>query len=161
MALVRRWLVALACSLSVLWLSGPGWSPSVPSGTPALAPEALSVRPLAVLVQAAGWQVSAGLLVSEVVTGGVSASDEFVEIYNASDGALDLGGLELVYVTSSGSTVTRKQTWTSLLVPAHGHLLVANSTGSYATVADGLYTGGFAATGGSLVLRTLGGTVLD
>ena len=78
---------------------------------------------------AVSWPPSTGFLVSEVVTGGASASDEFVEIYNASASALDLANLELVYVTSTGTTVTRKQTWTSLLVASHRHVLIANSSG--------------------------------
>ena len=112
-------------------------------------------------VAAVAWAPSDGLVVGEVVTGGTSASDEFVEIYNSAVTDRDLGGLELVYVTSSGSTVTRKQTWTQLTLGAHRHLLIANSAGKWATGADGLYSSGFAATGGSLVLRTLGGSVVD
>jgi len=109
----------------------------------------------------AGWPVSGSLLVSEVVTGAASASDEFVEIYNAGATAQDLGGLEIVYVTASGSTVSRKQAWTELVVGPGRHVLIANSAGKWASAADGLYSGGFAATGGSLVLRTLDGMVLD
>jgi len=118
-------------------------------------------RQLAVQAAAVAWPVSDGLVVGEVVTGATSASDEFVEIYNAAATDRDLGGLEIVYVTATGSTVTRKQTWTQLILPAHRHLLLANSSGKWASGADGLYSGGFAATGGSLVLRTLGGTVID
>ena len=121
----------------------------------------LALRPAAAFAQAVSWPPSTGLLVSEVVTGGASASDEFVELYNASASALDLGGLELVYVTASGSTVTRKQTWTQQIVPAHRHLLIANAAGTWAAGADGTYTGGFAASGGSIALRTLGGVVVD
>jgi hypothetical protein len=99
--------------------------------------------------------------VSEVVTGGAGASDEFVEVYNAAPAALSLANLELVYVTASGSTITRKQTWTDLLLQPGQHLLLANSVGSFAAQADGLYSGGFAASGGSLVLRVVGGTVID
>src|SRR5262245_7963789 len=51
------------------------------------------------------------LIVSEVVTGGSSASDEFVEIANQGGAPVDIAGLEVVYATSSGSTVTRKATW--------------------------------------------------
>ena len=65
---------------------------------------------------AVSWPV-ATLLVSEIQTGGASASDEFAEITNVGPGAVDLAGLELVYVTSTGSTVTRKasavQRWRS------------------------------------------------
>src|SRR4051794_26563009 len=121
------------------------------------APVGLDAQPLA----AVGWSPSTGLLVSEVVTGGTSASDEFIEIYNASTATLDLAGLELVYATSTGTTVTRKQTWTSLAVPSHRHVLLANSSGRWATGADGVYSGGLAATGGSAVLRIVGGAVID
>src|SRR3954467_9155767 len=106
------------------------------------APVGLDAQPLA----AVGWPPSTGLLVSEVVTGGTSASDEFIEIYNASTGTLDLAGLELVYATSTGTTVTRKQTWTSLPVPSHRHVLLASSSGRWAPGADGIFLGGLAAT---------------
>ena len=59
---------------------------------------------------AVGWPPST-LVVSEVQTGGASASDEFVEVANQGAAPVDLGGLEVVYATSSGSTVTRKATW--------------------------------------------------
>jgi len=112
---------------------------------------------------AATWPVSTGMLVSEVVTRGAAASDQYVELYNASPAAIDLAGLELVYVTATGLTVTRKQTWTSLAVPSHGHLLIANAGGTYAAAADGLFSnGGFSTSGGALVLRAVtGGAVVD
>jgi hypothetical protein len=50
------------------------------------------IEPLA----AVAWPPSSGLLVGEVVTGGTSASDEFVEVYNAAPTTADLCGLELV-----------------------------------------------------------------
>ena len=110
----------------------------------------------------ATWPVSAGLVLAEAVTGGVSASDEYVEIYNAGTVATDLGGCELVYVTASGATVTRKAAFDSPLVLAPGaHLLVANSAGAYAALADATYSGGLAADGGSLALRHVGGAVID
>ena len=125
--------------------------------TAAAAPGA--VRPLGVTAQAAvAWPPSSGLLVAEVVTGGASASDEYVELTNASATAVDLAGLEVAYVTSSGSTVTRKASWTTPLALEPGrHLLVANASGIYAASADATYSGGFAATGGAIVLRPIGG----
>jgi hypothetical protein len=108
------------------------------------------------------WPVSTGPVLAEAVTGGVSASDEYVEIYNAGAVATDLGGCELVYLTASGATTTRKAAFDSPLMLAPGaHLLVANSAGAYAPLADGTYTGGLAADGGSLVLRHVGGAVID
>src|SRR5262245_60524158 len=77
---------------------------------------------------AVGWPPSTGLLVAEVVTGGTSASDEFFELANAGGSPLDLAGLEVAYVTSSGATVTRKASWTApLLVQPGQHVLIANS----------------------------------
>ena len=57
------------------------------------------------------WPVSTSLLLAELQTGGASASDEFVEVTNAGAASADLVGLEVVYVTSTGGTVTRKATW--------------------------------------------------
>src|SRR4051794_22238588 len=64
------------------------------------------------LVAAVGWPVSS-LVVSEVQTGGGSASDEFIELANAGFVTVDLSGLEVAYATASGSTVTRKATWST------------------------------------------------
>ena len=117
--------------------------------------------PLPVELGAVTWPAST-VLVSEVQTGGDSASDEFAEITNAGGAAIDLAGLELVYVTSTGTTVTRKASWatTQLLAPVQ-HLYVANSAGIFASLADATYSGGFAATGGAIVLRAIGGAPVD
>ncbi|HEU4919622.1 MAG TPA: lamin tail domain-containing protein, partial [Candidatus Limnocylindrales bacterium] len=113
------------------------------------------------LAAAVGWPTST-LLVSEIVTGGASASDEFAELTNAGATAIDLTGHELVYVASSGSTVTRKAAWASATILGPGaHLLVANVSGAFAAVADATYSGGFAASGGALVLRPIGGEPID
>src|SRR4051794_19403145 len=104
------------------------------------------------------WPTST-LVVSEVQTGGASASDEFVEIANQGAVAVDLLGMEVVYATSSGSTVTRKATWsTSLILEASHRILLANGAGTLASVGDAVYTGGFAAAGGGGA-RPVGGGV--
>ena len=108
------------------------------------------------------WPPSTGFIVAEVVTGGASASDEFFELANAGSTSLDLAGLEVAYVTSSGATVTRKASWTAATVVAPGqHVLIANSAGIHGAAADATYSGGIAATGGALVLRPTGGTAID
>ena len=90
------------------------------------------------------------------MTGGVSASDEFVELYNPTASAQSLEGLELVYVTATGATITRKAVWGSGgLFSRGGHLLVANEAGLFAGIADATYAGGLAAAGGSMALRTM------
>jgi uncharacterized protein YdeI (BOF family) len=100
------------------------------------------------------------VLISEVVTGGSSASDEFAELYNPGDVALALDGLELIYVSASGATVTRKAAWGTGAAPIQpgAHLLIANEAGAFAPIADVTYANGLAATGGSLALRVQGAT---
>ncbi|MEO8625540.1 MAG: hypothetical protein ABI452_02465 [Candidatus Limnocylindrales bacterium] len=105
--------------------------------------------------------MSSGLMVAEVVTRGSAAADQYVELYNASQAAADLDGLELIYVTASGSTVTRKQAWSAGALASGAHLLVANLNGRFAGDADGVFSGGFSTTGGTLALREIGGQVLD
>ncbi len=98
------------------------------------------------------------LVVSEVMSGGTSASDEFIELYNPTSGPLPLEGLELVYVTASGATITRKATWplaTPEMEPG-SHLLIANEAGIFASIADVTYATGLAAAGGSVALRIIG-----
>src|SRR5438552_13585266 len=99
-----------------------------------------------ILAAAVGWPISS-LVVSELETGGASASDEFIEIANQGLAPTDLLGLEIVYATSSGSTVTRKTAWdvTRVLAPGQRFLL-ANSSGIHAPAADATYSGGMAAT---------------
>ena len=132
------------------------------AGTVVLAAAAPALRDAALSVNAAvGWPPST-LVVSEIQTGGASASDEFAEIGNMGASPVDLAGLEVVYVTSTGGTVTRKASWsTPLILDGGRHLLIANTSGAFAAIADVTYSGGFAATGGALAIRTIGGAPID
>lgn len=116
-----------------------------------------AVGPLA----AVAWPTST-LVVSEVMTGGGTASDEFVELANQGPLAVDLAGLEVAYASATGATVTRKATWAASFVIEPGRrVLLANTQGSFATMADVMYSGGLAATGGAIVLRPIGGEPID
>ena len=127
----------------------------------ALAPSRAEGEANSRLLADVSWPPST-LVVSEVQTGGVSASDEFVEVANQGAAPVDLGGLELVYVTASGTTVTRKATWSSPTILDPGRrTLIVNSAGVYLPIGDATYSGGLAATGGAMVLRVVGGTPLD
>ncbi len=155
--MIRRLAGVVPVVFVVIALAAAGAPPAERAG-PALGAAAEAVVPQA----AVGWPPSAGLLIAEVVTGGASASDEYVELTNAAAVPLDLAGFELVYVTSSGGTVTRKAAWSGPLLLAPGqHLLVANVLGRFASDADAMYSGGLAATGGTLVLRPIGGAPVD
>ena len=112
------------------------------------------------LVQRPAVAADGHLVISEVVTGGATASDELVELYNPSAAAMPTEGLELIYVSASGATITRRVGWAvgaPLLAPG-AHLLVANEAGAFAAIADAVYAGGMAATGGSVALRIQGAT---
>lgn len=98
------------------------------------------------------------LVVSEIVTGGATASDEMIELYNPTAGPLPLEGLEVIYASASGLTVTRRAAWElgAPEVPAGGHVLVAHQDGIFAPIADATYAAGMAATGGSVAIRIQG-----
>ena len=53
------------------------------------------------IARGVGLTVPNHLVVSEVVTGGASASDELIELHNPTTSALPLEGLEVIYVTST------------------------------------------------------------
>ena len=110
------------------------------------------------IARGVGLTVPNHLVVSEVVTGGASASDELIELHNPTTSALPLEGLEVIYVTSTGATITRRAAWEvgAPSVPAGGHVLIANGSGIYASIADATYASGMAATGGSVAIRILG-----
>lgn len=110
---------------------------------------------------AVDWPPSTDIVVAEVVTGGASASDEYIELYNGGDLPVQLDGLEMVYVTATGGTVTSKHRWTDRQLGPGRHLLLANSDGVFASLADHTYSGGLSATGGTIVLRVTGGAVID
>src|SRR3972149_4286964 len=121
---VRVALPALVPALIalVLVVGGAAASPGVeaPAGVTAAA--------------AVAWPPSTGPLVGGGVTGGGSASDEFVALYNAGPTTADLAGLEVVYVTSTGGTITRKATWAaSTPVEPGRHGLLAHVSGPFAS----------------------------
>ena len=148
-----RWGLPVVSAALVLLAASAAFAVSRPPGN--------WFAPRSALGGDVSWPASPDVLVGEVVTGGAGASDEYVELYNRGVLAVDLGNLELVYVTANGSTVTRKATWTSrMLEPGH-HLLVANSSGVYASLADDVYSGGIAATGGAVAIRAIGAEVID
>ena len=145
-AIAARRLVAAFASIGLLVLV-IGHAVAIPLPTDATDPAAL----------AAGL-APGHVVVSEVMTGGASASDEFIELYNPTSAALPLDGLEVVYVTSTGATVTRKAAWAvgATGMPAGAHLLIANSAGIFGGMADIVYANGLAAAGGSVALRIQG-----
>ena len=143
--------VVVLVIVAVATLLAPG------RGSP-LAATPLVPRPVA----AVAWPISGSLVISEVQTGGTSASDEFVEIANVGPLTADLAGLEIAAASSAGTSASRRVGWSAPTTIDPGrHLLVANAAGVWASIADATYTTGLAATGGTVVLRPAGGAPID
>ena len=63
--------------------------------------------------------------------------------------------------TASGSTVTRKATWTTATILGQESVPDRERRGHDAALADMTYSGGFAATGGAIGIRVVGGMLVD
>lgn len=78
-----------------------------------------------------GATASSSLLLSEVSIAGESTSDEYIELYNASDSPLDISSYQLRKRTSSGNESSIKVFPKDSFIPARGFFLWANSQGIF------------------------------
>jgi endonuclease G len=79
---------------------------------------------------------SSTILISEFRTRGpAGANDEFVELYNATNAPIDIGGWKINRSNGSGTINTQITISAGTMIPAHGHFLATNS-------AAGGYSGG-------------------
>jgi hypothetical protein len=102
--------------------------------------------------------VSSTVLITELQVGSdTSASDEFVELYNPSDMAIDISGWLVYYKSATGKTWTKKAT-----VPA-GTVLQPKQYWVISSEPDGDSTlnSGFAQTSGNVQLRDNTGHTVD
>lgn len=68
------------------------------------------------------------IVISEVQLAGTATTDDFVELYNPTNSAINLDDLTLVKRTSSGTTDDSLTTFTaSDIIPAHGYFLWCNN----------------------------------
>ncbi|MFH1564578.1 MAG: carboxypeptidase regulatory-like domain-containing protein [bacterium] len=116
--------------------------------------------------------VSSTIVISELqVNGEGTAGNEFVEIYNKTDSAIDLAGWDIAYEapTATGGThswtpVAEIDAGNHLTIPAYGFFLVAsngyNPFGIYADI-NGTSALGLASTGGYVALRNASDAVVD
>jgi hypothetical protein len=94
------------------------------------------------------------LLISSIVTGGSSASDEYVVVEAVGAGGATIADYELVYTTASGTTTRRLVSFEGATPLATGaRLVTANSLGAFALNAFATWSEGLAATGGAVRLR--------
>lgn len=86
--------------------------------------------------------VSPHLVISQFQTGGATANDEFVEIFNRGTDPIDLNGYRLVYRSASGSNDVQNPlaSWnTTTIIPAGGYYLIAATTYDGATSPNRTY----------------------
>lgn len=100
------------------------------------------------------------LVINEVQTHGVTALDEWVEIYNPCGKAVSLTGT-LVYRSYNGSSDITLAAINAKSVPANGYLLLANS--DYVGTTDVQFNAGtgMADSGGGVALRDNNGLQID
>jgi hypothetical protein len=110
-----------------------------------------------------GGSGSTAIKVNEVQTGtSASASDEFVELYNAGSTSVDLSGWKVVYRSAAGTSDTTVATIpASTTLAAGGFYLLAGSSYAGSATADQTFSTGRASTGGAIGVRDSSGTLVD
>ena len=67
------------------------------------------------------------VVINEIKVGGEKATDEFVELYNPTDADVNLAGWRLSKKTASGSLSNLLTEFPSVVIAAHGFLLIAHN----------------------------------
>jgi len=97
-----------------------------------------------------------------------ASDDEFIELYNGTSHAIDLGGYTLNYVDKWNSQTAIPMTWVNTTIPSHGYFLCLGSPSGSDTVApdgksaDAYFTSLMNETEpGGVILKNSGGGVID
>jgi len=104
------------------------------------------------------------VVISEVQIGGQTAADEFIELYNPADEAVNLAGWKLQRITASGGTSENLlRPFPSATISAHGFYLITHPTGyTGAITPDAVYsTGSSLAPNNTAVLYNVDGEIID
>jgi len=132
-------------------------------GTVSLSYDASGRAELSCTSSGGGGGASPAVKVNEFSTGVTgTATNEFVELFNAGTSAVDAGGFKVVYRSASGTSDTTLATIPAgtLLGPGAFYLL-GGSGYAGAAPPDQSFGLSLAATGGSLGVRDAGGVLLD
>jgi len=99
----------------------------------------------------------AALLLSEILTSGTTAADEYVRIEASGGISVTLQGIELMYVSASGLTTRRLVSINTAETLSPGEsILLANALGSFGVAARHTWSDGIASSGGVLQIRRVG-----
>jgi endonuclease YncB( thermonuclease family) len=81
------------------------------------------------------------LVISEIQVGGDTASDEFVELYNAGSSAINLKNFKLTHKNSNGNESNLLTKFPDVSLPAYSYYLIAHPTGyAWGTAPDSVYS---------------------
>ncbi|MBN1264809.1 MAG: lamin tail domain-containing protein [Anaerolineales bacterium] len=103
------------------------------------------------------------ILISELKTGAPGDNnDEFIELYNPGDQALDLEGWSITYTLNEEEKDLPVILWQStLLIPPHGHILLVRSGGTNQAAADAVFEQPLNTFFGALTLLDTEGCIVD
>jgi uncharacterized repeat protein (TIGR01451 family) len=104
-----------------------------------------------------------GIFISELLPGVPGNNNqEFIELYNAGDTAVDLNGYSLWYSLGTGQEEQQVYSWDEQTpIPAYGHFLLVRSEKDFGIIADGQFDTSLFERKGGLALRDAGGTAVD
>lgn len=103
----------------------------------------------------------ANLVINEVQTHGVTASDEWIEIFNPCASALTISGTLVYRAAMASADSTTLATLSSRAIAARGYFLVANAGYGGAADVKPFQAGGLADAGGGVALRDGGGQIVN
>jgi cysteine-rich repeat protein len=91
--------------------------------------------------------------------GPTTATDEFVELFNAGSSPVDISGWKLWGSSTNGTIGLRATVPANVVMPSRGWFLFTGTGYSGAAVADAVFTTGISDNGGFAIVDTLGGIV--
>lgn len=104
------------------------------------------------------------IVISEIQIGGMTATDEFVELFNPTPSAVNLKSWRLSKRTASGNQTNLLTAFPDVNLPAHGHFLITHSTGyTGSTATDAQYSTAesLAANNTVVLFSDAGNTIVD
>lgn len=122
----------------------------------------LTIVIFATKIQPAHSATATNIVISEIQIAGVNANDEFVELYNPTDMAIDLAGWRLTRFTSTGTEGNLVASMSGV-IPAHGYFLVAHASYSGTVNPDLDYStsNNIPASGAAALYSDAGQTIID
>jgi predicted extracellular nuclease len=104
-----------------------------------------------------------GIFISEVLPGiPGNNNEEFIELYNAGDTAVDLSGWSLWYLLGTGQEEQQVYSWDEQAsIPAFGHFLLVGSGNDFGIIPDGTFDTSLFERKGGLALRDGSGSTVD